>query len=73
MSNELLLIISVITIYSCVVLAYRFLGKSGIYSNQTLINIVLSTFVIYIVTSLLDTPAVYLARKMASFASKHNE
>ncbi|MBQ6786347.1 MAG: queuosine precursor transporter [Lachnospiraceae bacterium] len=54
-------------------LLYTFFAFYGVYSNQTLLNIVLSTFVIYIVTSLLDTPAVYLARKMAPFASKHNE
>ena len=31
MSNELLLIISVIVIYSAVVLFYRFFGKAGVY------------------------------------------
>ncbi len=36
----------------------------GIYDTQTLIAIMLSSYVIFIVTSLLDTPAVYLARKM---------
>ena len=31
MSNELLLIVSLVLIYTCVVLFYRFLGKSGLY------------------------------------------
>lgn len=37
----------------------------GIYDMQTLIAIMFSTYVIYFVTSLLDTPMVYLARKFA--------
>lgn len=37
----------------------------GVHSFETLINICLSSYVIYIVTSLLDTPAVYLARRLA--------
>lgn len=36
----------------------------GMHSFSTLINICLSSYVIYIFTSLLDTPAVYLARKL---------
>ncbi len=47
---------------------YTFAAFWGIYSNQTIFNIILSTFVIYIITSLLDTPAVYLARRI--FKSK---
>lgn len=53
-------------------LLYTFFAFYGIYSNETLINIVLSTFVIYIFTSLLDTPAVYIARKIAPLAKKNN-
>ena len=36
----------------------------GWYDGKTLVNIMLSSYVIYIFTSLLDTPAVYLARWM---------
>lgn len=43
---------------------YTFAAFFGIYDMKTLINIVISTYVIYIVTSLLDTPAVYLARRI---------
>lgn len=34
----------------------------GVYSINTLMNIVFSSYVIFIVTSLADTPAIYLAR-----------
>ena len=36
----------------------------GVYDTKTLISIIISTYVIYIITSLADTPIVYLARKM---------
>lgn len=36
----------------------------GTYDWQTLLSITLSSYVIFIFTSLLDTPAVYLARRM---------
>lgn len=36
----------------------------GVYDVDTLVAIMFSSYVIFIVTSLLDTPAVYLARKM---------
>ena len=36
-------------------------------------NIVLSSYVIFIFTSLLDTPAVYIARRMAPSAKKEPE
>ncbi len=36
----------------------------GTYDNGTLVSIFLSSYVIYVFTSLLDTPAVYLARKI---------
>lgn len=36
----------------------------GTYDAKTMISIFLSSYVIYIFTSLLDTPAVYLARKI---------
>lgn len=37
---------------------------AGIYEKETLLSVFLSSYVIYIVTSLLDTPFVYLARKV---------
>ncbi|NCB93599.1 MAG: VUT family protein [Clostridia bacterium] len=36
----------------------------GIYDTKTLISIIISSYVLYIVTSLLDTPVIYLARKI---------
>lgn len=45
-------------------LLYTFGAFSGIYSLETLINICISSYVIFIVTSLADTPVVYLARKL---------
>ena len=36
----------------------------GIYPASTLLSIMLSSYVIFIVTSLCDTPVVYLARRM---------
>lgn len=38
---------------------------AGVHSAQTLVHICLSSYAIYIVTSLLDTPAVYLARRLS--------
>ncbi len=37
----------------------------GTYDTKTLLSIFASSYVIYIFTSLLDTPAVYLARKIS--------
>ncbi|MDE6110971.1 MAG: queuosine precursor transporter, partial [Eubacterium sp.] len=37
----------------------------GTYDFKTLISIFASSYVIYIFTSLLDTPAVYIARKIS--------
>ena len=37
---------------------------AGMYDNGTLISIMISSYVIYVFTSLADTPAVYLARIM---------
>lgn len=36
----------------------------GMYDTQTFISIMISSYVIYIFTSLLDTPVVYIARRM---------
>ncbi|MBR4278825.1 MAG: queuosine precursor transporter [Clostridia bacterium] len=44
---------------------YTYFAFWGMYSNETLINIIVSSLVIFIVTSLLDTPAVYFARRIA--------
>ncbi len=43
---------------------YTFAAFIGVYSMSTLWNIVISSYVIFIVTSLLDTPAVYTARRV---------
>jgi hypothetical protein len=42
---------------------FTFAAFLGVYDFSTLINIVISSYIIFIATSLLDTPAVYLARK----------
>lgn len=77
MPNELLIILSFLTIYRGVVLFYRFFGKGGLlafnivatllafygtYPIETLVSIFTSSYLIYIVTSLLDTPFVYWCR-----------
>ena len=36
----------------------------GIHDSRTLLSVIISGYVIYLVTSLLDTPFIYLARKM---------
>lgn len=36
----------------------------GMYNIKTFISIIISSYIIYIFTSLLDTPAVYIARRM---------
>lgn len=43
---------------------YTFGAFAGVYSRDTLIHICISSYVIFIITSLLDTPFVYLARKI---------
>ena len=43
---------------------------AGVFDTATLINITISGYVIYIITSLLDTPFVYIARKISK--SKQN-
>lgn len=45
-------------------LLFTFGAFAGIYSYKTMLNIVLSSYVIFIVTSLADTPIVYLSRKI---------
>ncbi len=41
---------------------FSIIAFAGTYSRETLISIIASTYVIYIFTSLLDTPVVYLSR-----------
>lgn len=44
---------------------FTFAAFYGMYSIETMVSICASSYVIYIVTSLADTPFVYLARKMS--------
>ncbi len=41
---------------------FNALAFGGVYDSKTLIAIIVSTYLIYIVTSILDTPIVYIAR-----------
>lgn len=43
---------------------YSVAAFAGMYDAGTLVSIIISTYVIYIFTSLLDTPAVYIARRI---------
>lgn len=45
---------------------YNILAFYGIFSDKTLVSVILSTFCISIATSLLDTPVVYIARKISA-------
>lgn len=45
-------------------LLFTFGAFAGIYNIKTILNIVVSSYVIFIVTSLADTPVIYLARKI---------
>ena len=47
---------------------YNLAAFAGTYDIKTLLNIIIATYVIYIFTSLLDTPAVYLSRKIGRHA-----
>lgn len=51
-------------------LLFTLFAFGGTYDFKTLISIFISSYVIYIVTSLLDTPVVYLARKIHENKSK---
>lgn len=44
----------------------------GIYDGTTLVSIIVSSYVIYIFTSLMDTPFVYLARRMKELGKVAN-
>jgi len=43
---------------------FNLVAFAGWYDTKSLISIILSSYIIFIVTSLLDTPAAYLARRM---------
>lgn len=43
---------------------FNVLAFAGKYDVKTLVSIIISSYVIFIFTSLLDTPAVYIARKL---------
>ena len=43
---------------------FNILAFFGMYDGSTLLSIIISTFLIYIITSLADTPIVYLARNL---------
>lgn len=43
---------------------FTFFAFYGMYDLQTVISIVFSSYIIYVITSLLDTPFVYLARNI---------
>ena len=45
-------------------LIFTLIAFAGWYDTKTLISVMLSSYVIFIFTSLLDTPTVYLARRM---------
>ena len=42
----------------------------GMYNTKTLVSIVVSSYVIFIITSIADTPFIYLARKITPRAEK---
>lgn len=51
-------------------LLFTLFAFAGTYDAKTLVSIFASSYVIYVVTSLLDTPVVYLARKIHENKSK---
>lgn len=50
---------------------YTFGAFSGLYGFKTLVSICISSYVIYIVTSLADTPFIYAARYLDKTRSRH--
>ncbi|MCR5482127.1 MAG: queuosine precursor transporter [Clostridia bacterium] len=52
---------------------YTFGAFGSLYDTKTLINICISTYVIYICTSIADTPAIYIARRMRSRRDSDSE
>ena len=55
------------------IVLFNFGAFLGIYSLKELISITASCYVIYIATSLLDTPFIYLARKICNEEIVHSE
>ncbi len=49
---------------------FNVLAFAGTYEPSTLVTIIISTYIIYIATSLLDTPFVYIARKITPISEK---
>ncbi len=49
-------------------LIFNIIAFCGMYDTKTLISIIISSYLIYIVTSLLDTPFLYLSRKLTKRA-----
>lgn len=49
---------------------FTFLAFWGMYNFITLVNIMLSSYIIFVVTSLCDTPVIYLSRKIKRFREK---
>lgn len=52
---------------------FTLIAFAGWYDNTTLIAIMISSYVVYIFTSLLDTPIVYIARALKRSKSIHEE
>lgn len=52
---------------------YNWLAFYGTYSTRTLVSISLSSFVIFIVTSLADTPFIYLSRRIHQYHQKKEQ
>ena len=49
-------------------LLFNIVAFYGVYDTKTLLSIILSSYLIYVVTSLLDTPFLYLGRKLTKKA-----
>lgn len=52
---------------------FNFLAFYGIYDLSTVISIFISTYIIFIITSILDTPAIYIARYLYDNKIKNKE
>lgn len=51
---------------------FTILAFWGMYDITTLVNIMISSYVIFVVTSLCDTPAIYISRKIKEIRLKKN-
>jgi uncharacterized PurR-regulated membrane protein YhhQ (DUF165 family) len=52
------------TYWAILLALFNVIAFVGMYDGGTLVSIIVSSYVIYIFTSLMDTPFVYLARSM---------